>query len=230
MLSPSCLFAQGANRTGAHNPAVDLTAGTWKYKTTATQADGTYEMNDVTTIKDDNSTWIITQEIETPDGRVKDVSTLEKSTLILRTESFEHFAKPGHRGAVALTLNFTESKISGSSNLRGKEEPVAVALSGPVASEVAIGCLPLSVGYISTFRAFDVQELRENLRKLTVVAMERVTVPAGTFDTYNGRIDRTGSGTDKQILWISNDSRMAVKMSESVGNRGGTTYTTELVP
>ncbi len=227
---PSCLFTQGAKRAENPRPAVDLTAGSWKYKTTAIQADGKYESNDFTTIKVEKGVWLITDEIDTPDGRVTDISTLDKGTLILRTESFKHFGKPGRPGAIVLTLNFSDSKVSGSSNIGGKEKPVAIELSGPVGSEVAIGCLPLSVGYKTSFRDFDVQELKETLRMLTVVAMERVTVPAGTFDTFKVELSEASGGADKKIFWIAKGSCMAVKISENVGNRGGTTYTTELVP
>jgi hypothetical protein len=96
------------NSVGVPKPAVDLTAGTWKYKATAVKADGTFLWTYSITIKDDGGVWTVTDSMETPDGPVTDVSTLEKGTLILRKESFKHFAKPGRPWPITLNLDFID--------------------------------------------------------------------------------------------------------------------------
>lgn len=220
---------------GVPQPAVDPRAGTWKYKATAVQPDGTYRETYSITIKDDGGVWTVTDTMETPDGPVTDVSTLEKGTLILRRESVKHFAKPGRPWPVMINLDFTANKVTGTTNRNGQEKPVAIDLSGPVfadgpGSDVTIGCLPLADGYSTIIRHFDIQEQKEKLLQLKVVGMERVTVPAGTFDSYKVELTSAGGGSYKQTVWIAKDSRTPVKDSEDLSNMGDTIVTAELVP
>jgi hypothetical protein len=63
--------------------------------------------------------------------------------------------------------------------------------------------------------------------------MERVTVPAGTFDSYKVELTATNDRrTYKGTLWIAKDSRTPVKSSgsETVGRGPMVTVTTEMVP
>jgi len=191
------------------------TAGTWKYKARVVQPDGTYLGSYSTTIKDDGSVWTLTNTWETPDGPVTDVSTLEKGTLILRKESFKHFAKPGRPWSITTNLDFTDDKVTGTTNISGQDKPVAFDLGGPLfagaaGSDVTIGCLPLADGYSTIFRNFDIQKQQEKLLQLKVVGMERVTVPAGTFDSYKVELTSADGGSYKQTVWIAKDSRTPV--------------------
>ena len=225
-----------SSSVGVPKPAVDLTAGTRKYKTTAVQPDGTYVGTYSITIKDDGGVWTVTDTVETADGPVALVSTLEKGTLILRKELFKHFAKPGDPAPFTINLDFTDNKVTGTSNRSGQDKPVAIDLSGPLfageaVSQVTIGCLPLADGYSTTFRNFDIQRQKEKLLQLKVAGMERVKVPAGTFDSYKVEVTSADGGSNKGTVWIAKDSRMPVKRSgsETVG-RGTIFTTTELVP
>ena len=222
---------------GLPRPAVDPTAGTWKYKATSVQPDGTYHATYSIAIKDDGDAWTVTTTWEIP-YPVTDVVTLEKGTLVLRKELFKHFAKPGRPWSRTTNLDFTGNKVTGTSNKRtGQDEPVAIDLSGPIfpggpASDVAIGCLPLADGYSAAFRTFEIQEQKEMLVQLKVVGMERLTVPAGTFDSYKVELTAAnGSRSYKGTVWIAKDSRTPVKSSgsETVG-RGTIVTTTELAP
>jgi hypothetical protein len=251
LCQPSRLFAQTvlpktvaqAKTTAPNNvdlpkPAVDLTAGTWKYKETLALRDGTYVSIFSTTIKDDGGVWTVTTGWESPQGSVTEVSTLEKGTLMLRKESLKHFAKPGRPWVpVAINLDFTGNKVTGTIKRSGPDEPFALDLGGPVfggndGSGIAIGCLPLADGYSTTFRSFDIESQEETLVHLKVVGVERVTVPAGTFDSYKVELtSANGRRSYKGTVWIAKDSRRSVKGSgsESVG-RGTVFITTELVP
>src|SRR5207247_702489 len=48
--------------------------------------------------------------------------------------------------------------------------------------------LPLTANYTTTFRNFDVEKQKVQLRTLKVAGAETVTVPAGTFDAYKVEI------------------------------------------
>ena len=244
MCQPSCLFAQTVLRanqshggTTLPKPAVDLIAGIWKYKVTTVQGDGIYFGSYSITIKDDGEAWTVTYIMDTPSGPVTLVSTLEKGTLILRKELFKHFAKPGDAGPFTINLDFTGNKVTGTSNRSGRDNPIAIDFSGPffageAVSQVTIGCLPLKDGYSTTFRNFDVQRLKEKLLQIKVVGIERVTVPAGTFDSYKVELTSADGGSNKGTVWIAKDSRRPVKSSfeDSGNNSSSISSTTELVP
>lgn len=230
------------NSVGVPKPATDPPAGTWKYRDTVMQPDGTYLSTHSVTIKDDDGVWTVTTTWDTPDGPVTDISTLEKGTLILRKELFQHFPKQGQPWKpVAIEVEFTGNKVTGTStSASGQERPVAVDLGGPVFSDeassgVSIGCLPLADGYSTAFRSFDLEKLALNpqashtvrVANLKVVGMERVTVPAGTFDSYKIELTPADGGSNKETVWIGKDSRMPLKASVVEGKISDTT---ELVP
>ena len=249
LCQPSCLFAQ----TVLPKQALDPTVGTWKYKITsepaATWKNKTTPSTDTltfsTTIKDDGGAWTVISHWETPDGPVTDVQTFEKGTLLLRKEFLKHFPKPGQPWKpVEINLDFSGHTATGTmKHVSGQDKPVAIDLAGPVfagnaGSDVTIGCLPLAEGYSTTLRNFYIDRVavnpqasdKEKLVQLKVVGMERVTVPAGTFDSY--KVDLTSAdGADKGTVWIAKDSRIPVKSSgsQTVG-RGTIVTTVELVP
>jgi len=208
---------------GVPKPAAALNTGTWNYNTIADtggpkklNSDGAYS----TTVKDDGGVWIVTITMKFPEGPVADVWTLEKSTLILRRESFRHFTHENQKWKpVAIDLDFTDNKVSGTStNANGQTKQVAVDLTGPIfadatGSMVTIGCLPLADGYSTTVRDWDIEHLKERPWQLRVTGMERVTVPAGTFDSYKVALTSTDGSGDQETVWIAKDSRMPVKVS-----------------
>jgi hypothetical protein len=226
---------------GMPRPAVDLTVGTWKYKETfVAPIGGTDHSTYSITIKDDGGVWIVTTAMEFSEGTVTDVSTLEKGTMILRKESFEHFAHPGQPWKpVAIKLDFTGNRVTGAMKyVSGQDKPVAVDLGGPLFAgpDVTIGSLPLADGYSTTFRYFDIDRFALNpqasnkvkLVQIRVVGMERVTVPAGTFDSYRVELTSADGGSNKATIWIAKDSRMLVRAS-AVDELYGA-ITTEMVP
>jgi hypothetical protein len=235
---PKTVQAKGAvpNSVGVPKPVMDLASGTWKYKATAVQPDGTYVGAYSIAINDDSGVWTVTYSMEAPDGPVTDVWTLEKGVLILRKESFKHFAKPGRPGPFTIELNFTGNKVTGTTNISGQEKSVAIDLGGPLfagaaASALTIGCLPLAEGYSANFRNFDIQRQKEKLLQLKVVGMERVTVPAGAFECYKVELTSGDGGSYKGTVWIAKDSRTPVKGSGSETVGSGIIFTTmELVP
>lgn len=202
-----------AGKLGVPKPAVAPRTGTWNYRTQAgigqqpkLNSAGTYS----TTVKDEGDAWTVTVAMEFPEGPVTDVRTLDKDTLILRKESFKHFVHPDQRWKpVAITLDFTGNKVTGiSTNANGQDKPIAVDLTGPIfadasVSMVTIGCLPLVDGYSTIVRDWDTVGLKERLWQLKVTGAERVTVPAGTFDSYKVELTANDGSGDKATAWIA---------------------------
>lgn len=208
---------------------IDPTAGTWKYKVVPAVAKGNSHATFSISIMDDGGGWTITTVWEFPAGPVTDVSTYEKGTLLLRKESrkesFDYFLH-NHQPwkPVAINLDFNGNKVTGIMRYAGHpDKPVAMDLGGPAFAssipELMIGCLPLADGYSTAFRYFDIDRLpikpqaSNRLIRLKVVGTERVTVPAGTFDTYKVELTSADSGSNKEIAWIAKDPRIMVKVS-----------------
>jgi hypothetical protein len=109
-----------------------------------------------------------------------------------------------------------------------------VDLGGPLFAEGAgakesLTCLPLAEGYSTTYRNFDVQKQKVQLMQLKVTGMEKITVPAGTFDTYKLEITSEGD-SDKETLWVAKDTHKPVKESAILSSMGGAVLTQELMP
>ena len=225
------------NEVGVPKPALVPTIGSWKYKTAAIDmlqkpnAVGTFSV----TTKDSGSAWTVTTAMQFPEGPVTDVLTVEKGTLILQKESFDHFVHPDQRWkVVAIRLDFRSNKAIGTStNALGEVTQLAVALSGPIFAGatvpmVSIGCLPLAVGYSATVRDWDVERLKDSLWQVKVLGSERILVPAGTFDTYKVELTSSDGSGDRETAWIAKDSRMPVKVSAVYKLYGD--VETEMVP
>jgi len=211
-----------ASNLGVPKPAIAPRPGAWNYRTQANIGErsklnsaGTYS----TTIKDDGGAWTVTVAMKFPEGPVTGVSTLDKGTLLLLKTSFRHFVHPDQRWkTVAIDLDFSGNKATGiSTNANGEHKAIAVDLTAPVFADVTgsmviIGCLPLADGYSTTVRDWDTLGLKERLWQVKVTGTERVTVPAGTFDSYKVELTANDGTGNKQTVWIGKDSRMPVKI------------------
>jgi hypothetical protein len=132
-----------------------------------------------------------------------------------------------------MDLSFAGNKAAGNLNMAGQDKPVSVDLGGPLFANAAgakqsISCLPLAEGYSTTYRNFDLQKQAVKLMQLKVTGVEKVTVPAGTFDAYKVEITSADGSADKETLWVSRDSHKAVKETMVLPAMGGALLTQEL--
>jgi outer membrane lipoprotein-sorting protein len=81
-----------------------------------------------------------------------------------------------------------------------------------------------------SFRNFDVQRQKPQIKQLKVAGTESVTVPAGTFDAYKLEIVDTENEADKQTVWIDKASRKVLKISAVLTSLNGAVLTSELIP
>jgi len=215
-----------AGAVGVPKTAADLQAATWHYQVKIEMGGQQMSMKLATTIEDGGGTWTATDTMDTPQGSVTDTAMIDKSSLIVRKRSVK-------QGPVAIDVDFAGDKAAGQFSMNGQTRPIAVDLGGPLFGDAAggdqaIACLPLAEGYSTTFRNFDLQSQKVQLMQLKVAGVEKVTVPAGTFDAY--RLEITPSdGADKKTLWVDKDSRKVVKASAVVASMGGAVVTEELV-
>ena len=217
-----------ASAVGVPKLAMDLQPGTYKYLAKIEAGGQQISLTISTTIAEDGGAWNATDVMDTPNGTVTETSTLEKGSLVERKLNLK-------QGPVAIDLNFAGDKAVGSMNMNGKDQPISVDLGGPLfadaaASKQSISCLPLAEGYSTTFRNFDVQKQKVKLMQLKVSGIDKVTVPAGTFNAYKVEISSADGGDDKETIWVARDSHKAVKESAVLASMGGAVMTQELVP
>jgi hypothetical protein len=213
---------------GAPKPAMDLSAGSFKYKATIVAGAQTIPLTTTTEIKEDGGSWVATEIADTPFGKVIDVATIEKGTLALKHRSIT-------QNSVVIELDFKGSKVTGTMTQSGQAKAIDVDLGGICFADGGDGFdvlarLPLAAGYSTTFRNFDLQKQKPLIKNLKVVGSESITVPGGTFDVFKVEVVDANDAADRQTIWIAKDSHKVVKISAVLVSFGGALLTSELVP
>ena len=211
---------------GAPKAAVDLRAAKFSDQATIVAGPQTIPLTTTTEIKEDGGSWIATEISDTPFGKIIDVATIEKGTLLLKHRSVT-------QDPVVIELDFKGNKVTGTMTTSGQAKPIDVDLGGIVFADGGgafdvLARLPLAANYSTTFRNFDLQKQKAQIKNLKVVGAESVTVPAGTFDAYKVEVVDADNEADKQTIWIAKDSHKVVKIVATLPSLGGALLTSEL--
>ena len=211
---------------GAPKPSTDLNIGTFSYKATIAAGAQTIPVTTRTEIKEDGGNWVVTETSDTPFGKIVEVATIEKGSLILKHRSI-------NQGGLSIELDFKDNKATGTMSNNGQSKPVLVDVGGIIFADGAgaydvMARLPLAAGYSTTFRNFDVQKQKAHVKQLKFLGTESVTVPAGTFDAYKIELTSADDESDKQTVWIAKDSSKVVKITAILPSLGGAKMTSEL--
>jgi hypothetical protein len=198
----------------APKPARDLAPGTATYKAAIEFGGQTIPISVTREIKEDGGNWIVTETADMQQQKITDVSTIEKGTLVLKHRSI-------NQGPVSVEVDFKDNKATGTMTVNGQAKPISVDVGGAIFADGAgnfdvIARLPLVDGYATTFRNFDVQKQKLQMKQLKFLGSESVTVPAGTFDAYKVEITSADDEADKQIVWIAKDSSKVLKISANL--------------
>jgi dipeptidyl aminopeptidase/acylaminoacyl peptidase len=210
---------------GVPKPASDLRAGTATYAVSIDLAGRKMEMSLQQEIHEEAGNWVATESTKTPGGDVIDKSTIEKGTLVMLSRSVR-------QGAAAIDFEVKDGKAAGELKIAGQTKPIAADLNGALFADGAgatavIAALPLSDGFVTSFRNFDFQTQKVKVMEFKVVGSEEVTVPAGTFDAYKVEMVSTDDNS-KTTMWISKTDRKAVKVSAVLPRLNGATMIYEL--
>jgi hypothetical protein len=202
----------------------DLKPGTLKARGTLSGGPQQLSLNLTSTIKEENGAWVITDVTETPFGLSTDMVTIEKGTLILRKRAIQ--------GEGSISFEVSGNKATGTMEAAGRQIPISVTFDTPLfadgpAAAHSIALLPLAEGYMTSYYNLDFGTQRVLLVRLRVVGSEKVTVPAGTFDTFKVEYAAEG-GTTQSTLWVAKESRKLVKGQSILHN--GANLTVELLP
>lgn len=201
-------------------PAVDLKPE--KSEMNAKIAIGGQEipLSVVSEIREENGNWMVTDIAQTPQGEIKETTVLEKGTLMVKKRSIS-------QGGTTIEYEVKDNKAIGSMGGKAFDVDLGGGLFADGAGSYnAIASLPLKEGYTTVIRNFDVQSQKPETRIIRVVGMEKVTVPAGTFDAYKIESVSTDNETDKTTIWISKD-RQVLKIQSVMLQLGGAVLTAE---
>src|SRR5579864_6103332 len=215
-----------ASTVTSPKPATDLQPGAYKYKAMIEVSGQQIPLSISTTIAEAGGAWTVTDVVDTPNGAITQTSSMEKVTLVTRKLTAK-------QGPVTVDVHFDDNKAAGNMSMNGQDRAIAVDLGGPLfaegaGSKQAVACLPLAEGYATTYRNFDPQKQTVKLMQLKVTGVEKVTVPAGTFDAYKVEITSADGGADKETLWVARDSHKPVKETMVLPAMGGALLTQEL--
>ena len=213
---------------GAPKPAIDLEPNTANYKAAINTQGQTLNLDIAVSVKADGGSWIATEVAKTPMGDVTDETTLDKGTLIVRKRSIK-------QGPMAIALAFDNNKATGTMSMNGQSKPIDTDIGGVLFADGAgthevMAALPLAEGYQTSFRNFNVQTQKVDLRQLKVVGVEQVTVPAGTFTAWKIEESSAAGEAGGSTVWIAKDSRKVVKITATLPSMGGATLVSELQP
>jgi dipeptidyl aminopeptidase/acylaminoacyl peptidase len=207
-------------------PAVDLRPGTFNYKASLAIQGQEIPLTLKTDIKEENGAWTVNETAQTPQGEIVDVSTIEKGSLLLKRRLIK-------QGPMTIEMDVTPKEVTGKTTMNGQIIPLAVDTGGALFADGAgsfevIASLPLADGYTLSFRNFDVQKQKPQIKQLKVLGSESVTVPAGKFDAYKVEILAADNEADKQTVWIDKGSRKVLKISAVIPSLNGAILTSEL--
>jgi dipeptidyl aminopeptidase/acylaminoacyl peptidase len=219
--------AVDAAAVGAPKPAVDLTDGSWNYSAKIAMGGQEIPVKYNVTIKDTAEGWQVADTMETPMGPAVDSAVLAKGSLVLRSRNIK-------QGPMSIVTTVEGNKVTGKMSMNGKDQDVSADAEGPLFADAAgawhsVASLPLADGYTTSYRNFDLQKQKVKINELKVNGTERITVPAGLFDTWKVEVAST-DGADKTTYWISKEGRKPVKVSAVLGSMGGAILTAELLP
>ncbi|MDQ3042625.1 MAG: S9 family peptidase, partial [Acidobacteriota bacterium] len=214
-----------ASKLPAPKPTMDLKAEKLNYQASINISGQTIPLAVAYEVKEENGAWTITEDVTTPQGVIKEMSVIEKGTLLPKKRSIDQM------GQMKVELEYKDGKAVGSMTMGGQTKPISADLGGTLfadgtGSHSIIATLPLAENYATSFRNYDAQSNKIKMMMLKVVGMEKVKVPAGEFDAY--KITLTSDDGDNQVVWIDKASRKVVKVTAVLANFGGAVLTSEL--
>ncbi len=215
-----------ASKMTAPKPTMDLKAGKYEYQASININGQIVPFSTVYEIKEENGAWTITEDVTTPQGVIKEMSVVEKGTLMTKRRVFDQM------GQMKADFEFKDGKAVGTMTMSGQSKPINTDLGGAMFADGTgsfsiIGTLPLAENYATTFRNYDAQAGKVKTMMLKVVGMEKVKVPAGEFDAFKMTLT-SEDGSDNQTVWIDKATRKVVKVTAVLANFGGAVLTSEL--
>jgi dipeptidyl aminopeptidase/acylaminoacyl peptidase len=201
-------------------PATD----TMNYQAKIEMGGQTMDVKGTTAVTEEAGSIVVSENLQIMGQAITDTVTLDPATLAPTRRSLA-------QGPVKIDVEYTANRVKGTMSMGGAPKPFELETGGALFAEgasaqVAMGALPLAAGYSVTFRTLDVQRQKVALKQLSVVGIEDMTVPAGTFKAFKLEVKSADGDPGSQTIWIDADTRRVVKVVATLPN--GATITSEL--
>ena len=138
------------------------------------------------------------------------------------------------QGGSVVTMNYSETAVTGKMSMGPQEIPVDTKLEAPVfgdgtALDLTIGCLPLAPKYKTSLRYFDLLSQQVKVYVVEVTGIEDVTVPAGTFEAFKIELRPMGTEPGGGTVFVDTKSRYQIRATMQLpAMAGGGSVTSEL--
>lgn len=217
-----------AGDAAAPKPVRGLTAGDHKFQAKIAMGPQEMKLDITSSIKEEGGNWVVIDTSQTPMGPAVDITTLDKNTLSMVKRAIK-------QGPITVDFAHSGGKISGDMSMNGQSKPISADVTGTLIGDGAamgfvLATLPLAEGYSTTFQQFDVQKAKAKMMQLNVAGVEKVTVPAGSFDAYKVDVTPADGSAGKSTTWFDKQFFKPVKTTAVMPQMGGATITIEMLP
>jgi len=157
--------------------------------------------------------WRVSEVNTSPMGEATDTLEMDAVTMLPIRRSMK-------QGAMTIGISFgadvIDGKIAGPMNM-----PINVKKSGAVLSdgtgvELPLSTAPLAAGYAASLKVFDIMGGQVKEMNARVTGTEKVTTPAGTYETHVVEVRPVEGGNEGVKLWIAKEGRMIVKSETTI--------------
>ena len=138
------------------------------------------------------------------------------------------------QGTAKVELDFSAEGVTGKISMGAQDIPVNVKADHPVlpsewGTVIPLSTLPLEAGYAATIYQLDIMTMSTKAMIAKVVGTEKLTVKAGTFDSYKVEVTPV-EGEGAGVAWIDTTTRNILKIEAKLPTMtGGGSVITELV-
>jgi dipeptidyl aminopeptidase/acylaminoacyl peptidase len=207
-------------------PVADLKAGKYTYAFTMVMGAQNIAMEMNREIKQDGGKWSVTDAIKSPMGEIAEQNLIEPKTL-------KCLQRKVKQGPVNIDLSYTDQNVTGTMDMgNGQKKPVNVKLENPITidgagSDLVIARLPLKENTSTIIEMVDVATSQIKKYEIKLAGTEKITVPAGSFDTYKITMNQIDGG-EKTIFWISSADKNMIRTEAIVPQMGNAKMIAEL--
>jgi hypothetical protein len=155
------------------------------------------EFEQVTTIKELDSTFNVMEVMNMPWGESKDAAIISKKNLHLIKRNMD-------QGPLNIELNYSDTEVSGQMNMSGNLHPVKIKTTGPCLAEgpgafFVLATLPLADQYTAQIRNIDLHGTAEKFYTVEVVGTETVL----NKSCYKLKMVAANGDPGEVFVWIS---------------------------
>jgi hypothetical protein len=170
-----------------------------------------------------NGNWVVSEKVTSVFGNSLEINTIDQKSMKPVKRILEN-------GRLKIELDYTPTMIKGNVVGGSIDRVIALRTEEPILTDGAgidlvIGSLPLREGFIGYYRTFNPQSHQIKINQVKVVGVERVNVPAGSFEAFKVEF-KPINGDESTTFWI--EKGRAVKMMTTLTHLNDAVMVTEL--